>query len=93
MLTLRISTAQRSNLKELIGHNFFNTHKLKAREYIYEFDNNFQYFSRKRKTGVALPTQKMQKGNIIGYDHQFRPIQGGHEVRQVIDTLLQKYKI
>jgi hypothetical protein len=82
-----------SNLKELIGHNFFNTHKLKAREYIYEFDNNFQYFSRKRKTGVALPTQKMQKGNIIGYDDQFRPIQGGHEVRQVIDTLLQKYKI
>lgn len=83
-----------TNLKELVGKDFHKTSKLKPREYIYEFDKNFQYFSRKRKTGVAAPTQKMQKGGIIGYDSQFKPINFGNQtVKQVLDVLLQKYQI
>lgn len=83
-----------TNLKELVGLDFHKTSKLKPREYIYDFDKNFRFFSRKRKTGVANPTQKMQKGGIIGYDSEFKPLNFGNRTfRQVIDVLLKRYQI
>jgi len=81
-----------SNLKELIGSDVFKTHKLKAREYIYDFDKDLQYFFRKRKTGTMSPTAKMQKGGIIGYSKYFRPISITRKVKQVLCVILRRYK-
>lgn len=87
-----------SNLKEMIGHNVFKTHKLKAREYIYDFDKDFQYFSRKRKTGAPPPNNKNQKSNLIGHSRNFVPIlggpsQGNYDARKILLTILSKYTL
>jgi hypothetical protein len=81
-----------SNLKELIGLDVFKTHKLKAREYIYEFDKNFQYFSRKRKTASPPPNNRQQKSCLIGHDKDFKPIYLDTLVaRNAVIMLLKKY--
>ena len=82
-----------SNLKELIGSNVHKTYKLKAREYIYDFDKNFVYFSRKRKTSTTAPTIKRQKIAVAGWDKRFKPIMaGGAKLKPIVLTLLRKYK-
>jgi hypothetical protein len=83
-----------SNLKELIGVDVFKTHKLEAREYIYEFDKNFQYFSRKRKTSAPPPNNRQQKSSLTGHDHNWKPIYGDRpSEKYVMTTLLRKYDI
>jgi len=82
-----------SNLKELVGPDVFKTHKLKAREYIYEFDKNFQYFSRKRKTSTPPPNMKLQKSSLIGHDENWKPIYLDHYPdRYLITLILSRYK-
>jgi len=82
-----------SNLKELVGIDIFKTHKLKAREYIYEFDKNFQYFSRKRKTSTASPSLRHHKSSIIAHDQNFKPIFGGSpHAKQAVSMILKRYK-
>jgi len=81
-----------SNLKELIGLNVFKTHKLKAREYIYEFDKNFQYFSRKRKTSTPPPNLKFSKSTLIGHDENWKPMYLDSVEHRVVTSILQKYK-
>jgi hypothetical protein len=83
-----------SNLKKLLGPEIINNHKLEARQYIYEFDKNFTYFSKKRKTSAPPPTFKNQKSGLIGHDQNFSPIFiGNHSTRDLLLILLQKYKI
>lgn len=81
-----------SNLKELVGSNPAVTHKLKPREYIYEFDKNFKFFSHKRKTSAPSPTTKLQKGGIIGYDKDFKPITNNLKMQLCLRAILTKYK-
>jgi len=82
-----------SNLKELVGNDIFKTHKLKAREYIYEFDKNFQYFSRKRKTATASPPLRHHKSSIIAHDQNFKPIFGGSpQSKRALGIILERYK-
>lgn len=81
-----------SNLKELIGLDAFKTHKLKAREYIYEFDKNFLYFSRKRKTSTPPPNLKLSKSNLIGHDINWKPMYLDDIEHRVTIGILQKYK-
>lgn len=81
-----------SNLKEIIGLDVYKTHKLKAREYIYEFDKNFQYFLRKRKTATPPPNNKQQKSSLIAHDKDFKPIYLDNTLeRYAVTTLLKKY--
>jgi len=81
-----------SNLKELIGLDVFKTHKLKAREYIYEFDKNFQYFSRKRKTSTPPPNNKQLKSTLIAHDENFKPIYLNNPAKRFATTIvLQRY--
>lgn len=78
-----------SNLKELIGLNVFKTHKLKAREYIYEFDKNFNYFSRKRKTSTPAPNTKLSKSRLIGHDENWKPMYIDPVEHQVVTSILR----
>lgn len=82
-----------SNLKEIIGLDVFKTHKLKAREYIYDFDKNFIYFSRKRKTSTPPPNNKQQKSVLIAHDQDFKPIYLDHFSKRLATTIvLQRYR-
>lgn len=82
-----------SNLKNLIGLDVFKTHKLTAREYIYEFDKNFLYFSRKRKTSTPPPNNKQQKSTLIAHDKNFRPIYLDNPIKRYITTImLRRYR-
>jgi len=92
--TPRFQNWSYSNLHELVGKDVFKTHKLHVRNYIYEFDNNFQYFSRKRKTSVPPPNNKTQKSSLVGHDKNLKPIIAGTPgAKQALITLLQRYKI
>jgi len=82
-----------SNLKELIGLDAFKSHKLKAREYIYDFDKNFTYFSRKRKTSTPPPNNKQQKSVLIAHDQDFKPIYLDHYSKRIaVKIILQRYR-
>ena len=82
-----------SNLKELIGLDAFKSHKLKAREYIYDFDKNFTYFSRKRKTSTPPPNNKQQKSVLIAHDQDFKPIYLDHYSKRIaVQIILQRYR-
>jgi len=80
-----------SNLKELVRDNVFKSYKLKAREYIYDFDKNFVYFSKKRKTSTTPPTIKKQKIPVVGYDKHFQPF-GTNQLKPIFLMLLKHYK-
>ena len=82
-----------SNLKEIIGLDVFKTHKLKAREYIYDFDKNFTYFSRKRKTSTPPPNNKQQKSVLVAHDQGFKPIYLDHPSKRFATTIiLRRYR-
>jgi hypothetical protein len=89
--TLDFQSWTYSNLKELYNLNT-DTVKIQAKEYIYQFDKNFVYFIRKKKTKTPPPTFKLQKGNVVGYDQEFKPIFGSN-LHSFFITLFTRYKL
>lgn len=84
-----------TNLKKLLGKNANKTAKLEARQYIFDYDKNQNYFDTKRKTASGslghhsyrLPFIVFDK-NYIGYKNSPNGIHYTH----ILKVLLEKYE-
>lgn len=62
-----------SNLKSLIPKDITH-HKREAKQYIFDFDHNEEYFLYKRKVGTLAPSQKRKLNSAVFFNKEWQPV-------------------
>jgi hypothetical protein len=79
-----------SNLKTLIPDNLIN-HKREAKQYIFEFDHNKDYFEYKPKLGTVAPSLLRKLHSPMFFDSEWRPVSFWYANARNTVSLMNQY--
>jgi len=84
-----------TNLKKLVREDAHKTLKLEARQYIFEYDKDQNYFDTKRKQPSPSMTSVVKRQSLIVFDKNYIGYENNHNnihYTHILKILLEQYK-